>query len=158
MMTTCLECGKRFYVLYPNLYRYKRKDRYLCSYSCMRAYDRKEAEDMENMKKDGTPRKKTGPKPKNGIAQVKVDGALLIETPEAEKIEIVETPEKPKKPVKAYTVTGIRTEEFGEFYFDQKFNSIDWRTIEGDEVSLSPIGWKNLMEEMPDILRALGVE
>ena len=48
-------------------------------------------------------------------------------------------------------------ENFGEFYYDQKFNSIDWRTEEGDEISLPPIGWKNLMQEMPDILKALGV-
>ena len=64
----------------------------------------------------------------------------------------------PEEPKKTYKITGIRTEEFGEFYYDRKYNSIDWRTEDGDEVSLSPIGWKNLMEELPDILAALGVE
>ena len=88
---------------------------------------------------------------------VKLSGPIRIETPEAGKVEVVETPEKPKAPVKAYTVTGIRVENFGEFYYDRKFNSIDWRTEEGDEISLPPIGWKNLMQEMPDILKALGV-
>jgi len=92
------------------------------------------------------------------VPTVKLSGPLKIETPEAEKVQIVETPEKPKKQEKKYTVTGIRTEQFGEFYYDKKFESIDWRTVEGDEVSLSPLGWKNLMEELPDILDALGVE
>ena len=148
MIAKCMECGKKFDILWPHLWKYKRKGQWLCSYSCMRAYDRKEAEDMET-KKDGTPKKRPGRKPQPA------------ETPEANLMkEPAHAPEQPKKLIKLhkYTVTGIRTEEFGEFYFDQKFNSIDWRTIEGDEVSLSPIGWKNLMEEMPDILRALGVE
>ena len=98
------------------------------------------------------------PKKAGNAPTVKLSGPIRIETPEANKIEIVETPEKPKKPVKEYKVTGIRTEEFGEFYYDKKFNSIDWRTEEGDEVSLSPLGWQNLAEELPDILAALGVE
>ena len=134
---------------------------------------RKEAKKMEKMKKDGTPAKKPGPKPKDGAAQVKfedvkksimdmpqvkVDGALRIETPEADMIEIVETPEKPKSPIKTYKVTGIRVENFGEFYYDQKFNSIDWRTIEGDEVSMGPAWWKQLISDLPKIMKLLGVD
>ena len=109
--------------------------------------------DKYNSLPDRIPRKKV-----EQVSTVKLSGPLKIETPEAEKVQIVETPEKPKKPAKSYTVTGIRTEQFGEFYYDKKFESIDWRTIEGDEVSLSPLGWKNLMEELPDIMAALGVE
>lgn len=174
MMSVCPICGKYHCIHWPEHWVYRRGQTYYCSAMCMdvdivrdmnllkqvRAdrKKRKEAKKMEKMKKDGTPAKKPGPKKKDGIAQVKVDGALRIETPEANKIEIVETPEKPKTPVKAYKVTGIRTENFGEFYYDQKLNSIDWRTEEGDEISLPPIGWKNLMQEMPDILKALGVK
>ena len=173
MMNVCPVCGKYHCIHWPEYWVYRRGNTYYCSEMCMdvdivrdmnilkqvreNRKKRKEAKTMEKMKKDGTPAKKPGPKPKDGIAQVKVDGALRIETPEADKIEIVETPEKPKAPVKAYKVTGIRVENFGEFYYDQKFNSIDWRTEEGDEISLPPIGWKNLMQEMPDILKALGV-
>lgn len=109
--------------------------------------------DKYNSLPDRIPRKKV-----EQVPTVKLSGPLKIETPEAEKVQIVETPEKPKKQEKKYTVTGIRTEQFGEFYYDKKFESIDWRTVEGDEVSLSPLGWKNLMEELPDILDALGVE
>ena len=171
LFETCPICGKRKAIMWPEFWIWRRGETFYCSEMCLEtsyvrdrnmikwAYQkRKEAKKMEKMKKDGTPAKKPGPKKKDGIAQVKVDGALRIETPEANKIEIVETPEKPKTPVKAYKVTGIRTENFGEFYYDQKFNSIDWRTEEGDEISLPPIGWKNLMQEMPDILKALGVK
>ena len=174
MMSVCPICGKYHCIHWPEHWVYRRGETYYCSAMCMDVdivrdmnilkqvredrRKRKEAKKMYNKtKKDGTPAKKSGPKPKDGIAQVKVDGALRIETPEADMIEIVETPEKPKEPVKVYTVTGIRVENFGEFYYDQKFNSIDWRTEEGDEISLPPIGWKNLMHEMPDILKALGV-
>ena len=171
LFETCPICGKRKAIMWPEFWCWRRGNTFYCSEMCLEtsyvkdrnmikwAYQkRKEAKKMEKMKKDGTPAKKPGPKKKDGIAQVKVDGALRIETPEADKIEIVETPEKPKAPVKTYKVTGIRTENFGEFYYDQKFNSIDWRTEEGDEISLPPIGWKNLMQEMPDILKALGVK
>ena len=157
MIAKCMECGKKFDILWPHLWKYKRKGQWLCSYGCMRAYDRKEAEDMENMKKDGTPKKKPGRKP--AVVETPEDGFTKEELNQIKegKIPLTE-PQKKLIKLHKYTVTGIRTEDFGEFYFDQKFNSIDWRTIEGDEVSLSPIGWKNLMEEMPDILRALGVE
>ena len=171
LFETCPICGKRKAIMWPEFWCWRRGNTFYCSEMCLEtsyvkdrnmikwAYQkRKEAQKMEKMKKDGTPAKKPGPKKKDGIAQVKVDGALRIETPEADMIEIVETPEKPKAPIKTYKVTGIRVENFGEFYYDQKFNSIDWRTEEGDEISLPPIGWKNLMQEMPDILKALGVK
>jgi hypothetical protein len=56
------------------------------------------------------------------------------------------------------TTTAIRVDGLGEFYHDMKHKSVDWRTEAGDEVSLGPLWWKNLMEELPDILAALGVE
>lgn len=50
----CGICGKRFSVLYPTLWRYKRGTRYLCSWRCLRIFDGegaeeagKEAEEME---------------------------------------------------------------------------------------------------------------
>ena len=87
------------------------------------------------------------------VPTVKVDGPLKIETPETGNVEVVCT-----MPNLEYEVSAIRTEEFGEFYYDKKFNSIDWRTAEGDEISLHPLGWKNLMNQLPEILRVLGVE
>jgi hypothetical protein len=59
---------------------------------------------------------------------------------------------------KRTTVTAIRVEGLGEFYFDKKFKAIDWRTEGGDEVSLGPAWWLQLAEDLPLILKKLGVE
>lgn len=95
------------------------------------------------------------------VPAVKVDGALRIETPEAKQIQVAEVPEKPKisKPVNydGLDVSAVRHPELGEFYYDLKFKCIDWRTHEGDEISMSPQAWKNLYYDLPKILRALGV-
>jgi hypothetical protein len=56
-----------------------------------------------------------------------------------------------------FKVSAIRN-ELGEFYFDVKYNTIDWRSPEGEEVSMSPKAWFNLYMKIPDILGILGVE
>ena len=55
-------------------------------------------------------------------------------------------------------VTAIRVNELGEFYHDVEHNCIDWRNSFGDEISLPLWGWKNLAEDLPAILKVLGVE
>lgn len=40
MWATCPICGKRFDVVYTHLWRYRRIGRYLCSYRCLRQYDK----------------------------------------------------------------------------------------------------------------------
>ena len=59
MKPKCPVCGKLFWCDYPHLWRYKRDKKYICSWSCLRKYDGKEAEDMaySKIKKDGTPAK-----------------------------------------------------------------------------------------------------
>ena len=51
MIAKCRTCGKRFDVLWTDLWRYKRNTghgmAWLCSWKCLREYDRKEAEEME---------------------------------------------------------------------------------------------------------------
>ena len=47
MIKNCPVCGKAFFVEYPQLYRYKREKRYMCSYSCMRALDDKEGRNRD---------------------------------------------------------------------------------------------------------------
>ena len=174
MITACAFCGRTIVAHWPEFWPYRRGEAYYCTQNC---YDisltrdlnmlhdaarRRRESKMARMKKDGTPAKKPGRKPQQietpeeMIPTVKVDGPLKIETPEAGTITVNGKP--PFEPTKAYKVTGIRTEQFGEFYFDKKFNSIDWRTEEGDEIGMSPQGWKNLAEELPDILHALGVD
>lgn len=46
MIAMCPVCGKKFDVLWPQLYRYRRDGKYLCSYQCMVQYDRKEGKEM----------------------------------------------------------------------------------------------------------------
>ena len=94
-------------------------------------------------------------------ARVKIDGPIRIETPEKKDIQVTEVEKVPKpgeddqqKQISVYKVTGIMT-EYGEFRRDTKFNCIDWRNHEGDEVSMAVTGWKNLAYELPDILEAL---
>ena len=74
------------------------------------------------------------------------------------EVKDVQAP-KITKPVSydGYDVTAIRHPALGEFYYDRKFNSIDWRTEEGDEISMAPALWRELIEELPKIMDILGV-
>lgn len=50
MITKCPVCKKKFDVLWPHLWRYKRNSAYICSWGCLRQYDeKKEARTMRNM-------------------------------------------------------------------------------------------------------------
>ena len=137
---------------------------------------------MARLKNDGTPAKKPGRKPNKietpepvaggkwekmetpeDVPEVKLTGPIRIETPETNKVEVVETPETPptrviKRIGGKYEVSAIRVNDLGEFYYDIKYNCIDWRALDGAEVSLTPAGWKHLMEELPAILSTLGVK
>ena len=50
-MKECPVCGKRFPVLYPHLWRYKRQQgpirKYFCSWKCVRKFDQRGVEKME---------------------------------------------------------------------------------------------------------------
>ena len=67
-MKLCPVCGKKFPILYPQIWVYKKQTtwnryKYFCSWTCLRADEKKGAENnMARMKKDGTPAKKPGPK------------------------------------------------------------------------------------------------
>ena len=170
----CGCCGKTFSVFYPDLWRYKRGDKvlsYFCSWSCLRKFDKEqEGKDDLNMsgrmKKDGTQAKRPGPKPKKieipeEAPVLKVDGALKIETPEAARVDVVEvkpSAEDEQQFDERCTTTAIRVEGLGEFYFDKKYNSIDWRNESGDEVSMGPAWWKQLIEDLPRIMKKLEVD
>ena len=186
MIHQCPQCGKEFDVLWPHLWSYKRGQEFLCTYTCLRAYDEgKEANEMgkiTNAQKEkainiavegGDPRpylKQCGSAAPDKLwyyikTQLKKKEPetyeKLAKAPEMPEVKLtgpirIETQEEQKKTVKTYLVTGIRT-DYGEFYFDKKYNSLDWRTEEGDEISMSPIAWKNMADELPDILAALGV-
>ena len=93
-------------------------------------------------------------------ATVKVDGPIRIQTKEPEKIEVIE-PENPTRVIRkmfGFEVSAIRDDVMGEFYYDIKYNRIDWRSPDGTEVSLSPTAWKEFSEKIPAVLNALGVK
>ena len=121
------------------------------------------------------------PPPPGYVATVKVDGPLQIETKEPEQVEVVPVPtvqlvydpsiaeeykreqaEKQKitKPVNydGFEVTAIRHHAYGELYRDGKYNRIDWRTPDGEEVSMKPEAWKAFIKDLPRALRVLGVD
>ena len=52
----------------------------------------------------------------------------------------------------------IRNNEWGTFYFDDKYRTIDWRHPGGEEISLPLADWKRLPELIPQILHVLGAE
>lgn len=56
-----------------------------------------------------------------------------------------------------FQVTAISNPELGEFYYNRSQNYIDWRNGYGKEVSLRPEMWKKLTEDLPNVLRILGV-
>lgn len=103
--------------------------------------------------------------PEAAPAMVKVDGPLVIETPEAGKVKIVETPEKPKQiynPVK-YDGVVIREVEglFGRYRRSDVGSAvyIDFESTEGLEtMSFTVEQWRSFGKEFVKCARILGVE
>lgn len=54
-------------------------------------------------------------------------------------------------------ITAVRDRVLGEFHWDEKYRTLDWRTPEGDEVSLWPEKWQRLLGILPDVMTVLGV-
>ena len=65
---------------------------------------------------------------------------------------------KPSWDVDGYAATAIKKDGVGEFHLDKRDGSIDWRSEYGEEISLLPMDWAKLAEEIPKMLKILGVE
>lgn len=143
---------------------------------------------MARMKKDGTQAKKPGPKPKvelvydesiaeeyrreqeqkkaNEEARTAELNRQEIEKAMAEdglKMAPIPVPAnevvfKPSWDVDGYAATAIKKDGVGEFHLDKRDGSIDWRSEYGEEISLLPMDWAKLAEEIPKMLKILGVE
>ena len=164
MITNCPVCGKAFDVLWPQLWRYKRGQLYLCSWKHLRLFDEKGSEAMyTKVKKDGTPAKKCGPKAK----------APVIETPEGEFVKGPVSPDElyEKFGEKGYTplpkITNpvnydgflmdvIRSPETGARY--EFSEGCLFVKIGAEEVVLEPSAWRKLIDEIPKAAEVLGVE
>ena len=209
----CPVCGKMFDVLYPQLWRYRRDGRYICSFSCVRLIDKGETK-MEKFTKEqraeairialegGNPKeylrsigstspdnlwyymkgqlRKNDPETYEQLAKVagakkpaekapvlKVDGALQIRTKAPEDVKVIGLREsdtdivkmeKELKFAERCVVSAIRVHGLGEFYMDKKHGTIDWRNEYGDETSMGPGGWIQMVGDLPMILKRLGVE
>ena len=98
MEKKCAICKKKFDVLYPDLWRYKRGDggnirAWFCTYGCMRKYDkRKEEGKMARPRKDGTPARKQQKKTEIEVAE-KLPEPEKEWTP-AEEVHKKQEPEK----------------------------------------------------------------
>ena len=57
-----------------------------------------------------------------------------------------------------FIVCCIRNHSFGELYRDDKFECIDWRSPNGEEVSMSMEAWKSFAADLPRALHLLGVD
>ena len=57
-----------------------------------------------------------------------------------------------------WTTTAIRNEYLGVFYYDRKYNTVDWRHPAGEEISLPPADWNLLANALPEIMRTFGVD
>lgn len=107
-------------------------------------------------------------KPLKSLPIVKVDGPIVIETPETGAVKVVkdvkELDEVTRPPITGpvnfggFEVTAIADKDLGEFAYDHKHDCIDWRTLAGDEVSLGPAFWRMLAERLPSIMGVLGVQ
>ena len=207
-MKKCSYCGKEFDVLYPDLWRYKdgkgfNVTDWYCRYNCMQANrKRKEEEHMARTRKDGTPAKKPGRKPRMETVEKLPDlpkvelvydesiaeeykkeqlnrqaeehkepkaGTEWTDAAEVYGIAVDEEDDKPIRPEKPLNVirgikaedaqvTAIRFPGLGEFYFDSKYGTVDWRSNEGEEISLTPADWTKLAEKIPEMLRLLGAD
>ena len=166
MITKCRICGKEFEVLYPELWRYVRAKRYLCSWKCLRLYDQKGSEDMyKKVKKDGTPAKKPGPAPKM-ITDPDVEAKLPEEPVKApETVRIAGKSEKPRKITEPVVYDGLVVREvegnFGRYRRTDIGSAtyIDFESTEGlDTLSLTVDQWRSFREESAKAAKVLGVE
>lgn len=81
---------------------------------------------------------------------------LTLEEGKNYQMSVAETSEK-KKEEKQFLPLAVLHPELGEFYFDRRHNMMEWRTEEGDEISMEPQAWKKLVRDLPQICKEIGV-
>ena len=239
---TCAVCGKEIEMLYPHMWRYKRGNKVMCSWSCLRKFDNgKEAKTKMTALTTEQKRKacEMALEGKNPLPYLKQIGAKnqttawdtcrkwaekewdeeyvdqlplrfgqqkkaepviekdidkVYEAEEKAQVELVYDPsieeeyrrEQAQKEAKErekaeaikkvmdlpeikatehkqdrrslWTTSAIRNDYLGVFYYDAKYNTVDWRHPAGEEISLPPADWNLLANALPEIMRCLGVD
>ena len=100
MKRKCPVCGRGFWCDWPSLWAYKRDKLFLCSWSCIREYDRKEAEKME--------RKRMTREEKRKAVEIALGGGNPL--PYLEEIGM-QNPSKAWKGIRAWAVQEMGQEE-----------------------------------------------
>ena len=180
MITNCPVCGKAFDILYPDLWRYRRSHMhnrlFLCSWGCLRQYDKGKEEEktMAMMKKDGTPAKKPGPKPKKKIETPEKKAPEKIETPE-DIIELTSGPDLVAKLpadeglpevetngfvlpafINGFEIVGIKG-QFGIYRASSEHNYFEFDPYGGD-LCMNPGEWREQIDELNRAAKVLGVK
>ena len=116
------------------------------------------------IKADGTPAKKSGPKPK-ATAQKMPEGFVPPE-PNEIKIKKSEEPKTvtfvdggllPRVSLIEYKVTGIDT-GIGSFQYFRKSGYLDWTPLDDNgTVSLTVEEWRELLKQLPEVMDILKV-
>ena len=207
MSEICPVCGKEFEVLWPSLWSYKRNNQPICSWKCLRTFDKGEtdmnkpkqngqmitcrqlveameagADPMEWLKEQGYTNPAHAYQNMRNAAKAK-DPELFARFPvkkktrkqeeeqaedrglfEKVKEDILQAPAvlvtqmEEEKRTDLWRTTAIRNEELGEFYYDTRFKSLDWRHPYGEEISLPPDVWRKLLVALPGIMMALHLD
>ena len=198
MITNCPVCGKLTAIHWPQHWIYRRGDTYYCSWNCLDVdimkdlklmhevqRKRRERKMYNKLKKDGTPAKKSGPKPKKVEVPEPVSGGEWekVETPEKKPdlvipADVVKGPIKPdelyetivdavKLPKITMPVTYdgmvIREVEglFGRYRYTDIGSAvyIDFENADNmDTLSLTVEQWRKFREEQTKAAAILGVE
>ena len=168
---TCRCCGKKFDVLYPQQWAYKKPKAkgggydYLCSWKCLR-----EEEQKKNKPKgqDDMPNNKLTAEQKAKAVEIALAGWDFMKylkecgaknaSAAWDYIKKTLTKENPQKCLELmefeFKVTAIRT-SLGEFNTDSRNGLIYWTGNSGDKICMSYKSWKELTEQIPRILKVL---
>ena len=88
---------------------------------------------------------------------VTLNGPVKIETPEGKTLAKIDVPAIPAAEQR-YKYNALEISGLGEFYFDKKHGQIDWRTVNGEEISMEPAMWKIFSREIIVMLQKLGAD
>ena len=88
---------------------------------------------------------------------VTLNGPVKIETPEGKTLARIDVPVIPAAEQR-YKYNALEISGLGEFYFDKKHGQIDWRTVNGEEISMEPAMWKIFSREIIVMLQKLGAD
>ena len=175
-MRRCKACGKEFEVLWPELWRYRRKFEWFCSWSCYRKNE-KGVENMERIKKDGTPAMRPGRKPGTQKKEPEQKVELVYDPDIAEeyrreqeqkkaneksKEEALKAQAEEQESRRPLEVYAIKSRVLKDGYYKRNHNGegmyLYGLSVQQEQVGLMAANWKKLSEEILQALTQLNVQ